>query len=105
MFHVNTFLSEHTKEVYNSHSYETLEIKRRFDSFYSLTALTLWRDRQTGKPIDQTPKQHHYFFIGPDALLYIQCFLKERSSSDILKVHLLFTGNSDGTCKSTSTAY
>ena len=41
MFHVNTFLSKHTKEVYNSYSYETLAIKRSFDSFYSLTVLAL----------------------------------------------------------------
>ena len=41
MFHVNTFLSKHTKEVYNSYCYETSEIKRSFDSFYSLTVLAL----------------------------------------------------------------
>ena len=41
MFHANTFLSEHTKEVHDSYSYETLEIKRSFDSFHSLTVLAL----------------------------------------------------------------
>ena len=61
MLHVNTFLSKHTKEVYNSYSYETLEIKRSFDTFYSLTVLALQTDRQTGKLKDQTPKQLHYF--------------------------------------------
>ena len=39
MFQVNTFLSKHTKEACNSYSYETSEIKRSFDSFYSLTVL------------------------------------------------------------------
>ena len=41
MFHVNTFLSKHTKEVYNSYSYEMLDIKRSFGSFYSKTVLAL----------------------------------------------------------------